>query len=345
LDIARAGAFISIDGGGHLRVERGFVRPEDEAPVESDISTAVEPDPSRAIPARVETDGEAVSPNRAVPAESDEDDGLKPIPDRLMTELTAYRTLALRQGLGDQPDVAFLAALHALCIKVFYRYAVASCLELDLKSVGFGTQALGLNDTALAAGIERRHQAWIDALPKEPAELWDALIAFDRDSREALFAHCVSLSVNAVFDPYARRPRALVHADRLSDALDLDLVAAGWTPTVDNYLGRVTKARIVAAVSEACGDQTAQSIAHLKKGEMAESAQALLASSGWLPEALRTPRHAAPVLVTDEPRVTERPEALSVETAADGQETAMVETGSLTEDEPVVAALHVDAAE
>ena len=33
-EIARAGAFVSIDGSGNLRVERGYVRPEDEAPVE-----------------------------------------------------------------------------------------------------------------------------------------------------------------------------------------------------------------------------------------------------------------------------------------------------------------------
>lgn len=59
---------------------------------------------------------------------------MKPIPDRLMTELTAHRTLALRHALGEQPDVGFLAALHALCIKVFYRYAVDTCLELDLTS-------------------------------------------------------------------------------------------------------------------------------------------------------------------------------------------------------------------
>ena len=31
-EIARAGAFVSIDGEGALRIERGFVRPEDEAP-------------------------------------------------------------------------------------------------------------------------------------------------------------------------------------------------------------------------------------------------------------------------------------------------------------------------
>ena len=34
-EIARAGAFVSIDSAGDLRIERGYVRPEDEAPVAS----------------------------------------------------------------------------------------------------------------------------------------------------------------------------------------------------------------------------------------------------------------------------------------------------------------------
>ena len=33
-EIARAGVFVSIDADGDLRIERGYVRPEDEAPVE-----------------------------------------------------------------------------------------------------------------------------------------------------------------------------------------------------------------------------------------------------------------------------------------------------------------------
>ena len=55
------------------------------------------------------------------PAE-EEDEGLRPLPDKLLTELTAYRTLALREAIGRQSDVAFLAALHVLCLKLFYRY-------------------------------------------------------------------------------------------------------------------------------------------------------------------------------------------------------------------------------
>jgi hypothetical protein len=98
-------------------------------------------------------------------------------------------------------------------------------------------------------------------------------------ARRTLFAHCVALSVNAVPEPWNRRPRALAHADHLADALGLDVAATGWSPTADNYLGRVTKARILQAVREARSEQAAQLIDHLKKGEMAERAQELLAGS------------------------------------------------------------------
>src|SRR3546814_9354889 len=67
------------------------------------------------------------------------------------------------------------------------------------------------------------------------------------------------------------------------------MVAAGWTPTVYNYLGRVTKARILEAVREAKGEASAQLIDHLKKPDMAKEAERLLAGSGWLPEPLRLP--------------------------------------------------------
>jgi ParB family transcriptional regulator, chromosome partitioning protein len=70
-------------------------------------------------------------------------------------------------------------------------------------------------------------------------------------------------------------------------AVNLDLAAAGWAPTVDNYLGRVPKARILEAVREAKGEPSAQLIDHLKKTDMANEAERLLAGTGWLPEPLR----------------------------------------------------------
>jgi ParB family chromosome partitioning protein len=66
-------------------------------------------------------------------------------------------------------------------------------------------------------------------LPEEPGELWDALGSFDTDSRDALFAHCVSLTINAVVEPYNRRPKAIGHADKIAAAVSLDLATAGWS--------------------------------------------------------------------------------------------------------------------
>jgi ParB family chromosome partitioning protein len=345
-EIARAGAFVSIDGYGHLRIQRGYVRPEDEAPIEPDPEASVEHYETPPETEGADETGETIPADPAATAEPEEDDGLKPIPDRLMTELTAHRTLALRHALGEQPDVAFLAALHVLCIWIFYRYAVDSCLEIDLRNIALGARAPGLNDTALATSFDRRHQGWISVLPKESDELWDALTTFDADSRQSLFAHCVSLSVNAIFDPYSRRPRALAHADRLAEALDLDMVAAEWTPTANNYFGRVTKARILDAVREAKGTQAAQLLDHLKKGEMAERAETLLAGSGWLPEPLRTRGRAiAPTSSESEQGAISPVEPSGEESAAAGDETAMAEIEPLAEDQSDAADPHAAAAE
>ena len=306
-EVGRAGAFVSIGSEGRLRVERGYVRPEDELPVEPEpemngasgldsgctaSAEGGEPVPAPAMAMRGDADGQTVQAGPEAAAEPEEEDGIKPLPDRLLTELTAHRTLALRHALGDHPEVAFLAALHALCLKLFYHYGLNSCLELDVKSAAFTAQAPGLNDTRLARVLTDRHQFWLASMPKHPEDLWDALSRLDVAERHSLFAHCVGLGVNAVHEVYNRRPKALAHADVLARAVGLDMAAAGWTPTVDGYLGRVTKARILQVVREAKGAEAAERIAQLKKGEMAEMAEELLAGSGWLPEPLRTPGQA-----------------------------------------------------
>lgn len=283
-ELAIAGAFVSIDGAGRLRVERGYVRPEDEPAVEAEEEPAV----PGVDPATDDAAGTAGHPAPADPAE-EEEDGLKPLSDRLVTELTAHRTLALRDALAGDPRTAFLAALHALTLRLFYRYGLDSCVEIDPRSAAFGAQAPGLGETNSARAIDARGETWAKALPKAPEDLWEVLVGFDGDRSEALFAHCVSLTVNAVYESYNSRPRALAHADILATTLGLDMAAAGWTPTADAYLARVTKARILEAVREAKGEDAAVRIAGLKKPEMAAAAENLLAGTGWLPEPLRTP--------------------------------------------------------
>jgi hypothetical protein len=69
-------------------------------------------------PARTAPFNGRSSPSGATPgspdAETDDDDEtVRPLSDRLVTELTAHRTLALRDAVANDPHVAFQAVLHA----------------------------------------------------------------------------------------------------------------------------------------------------------------------------------------------------------------------------------------
>jgi ParB family chromosome partitioning protein len=300
-EVARAGVFVSIDSDGGLSVDRGYIRPEDEAPASTNTDGEAGRD------GRAAEGGEPSAPTiqRAVitiggqpEVEEDEEDTVKPLPDRLVSELTAYRTLALRDALGNNPHVAMTALLHKLCLDTFQHAASGACLEASVQQVFLSIQPADLKDSPPAKAVAERHQGWKADLPKDEAALWDWLAALDDSSRAALLAHCVSFGVNALYEKGDRYgasgvsvhgvQRRLVQADRLACAVGLDMVEAGWRPTVDNYLGRVTKPRILEAVREAKGEQSAQLIDHLKKADMAKEAERLLEGTGWLPEPLRT---------------------------------------------------------
>ncbi|WP_136661554.1 ParB/RepB/Spo0J family partition protein [Nitratireductor sp. XY-223] len=293
-EIARAGAFVSIDGNGGLKVERGYVRPGDEAPVSDDDGDAgtATCDAESASPDGA-ADGAHCVPGQAPSGQADggtgEDEGLKPLSDRLVMELTAHRTLSLRDALAGDPDIAFIAVLHGMALQTFYRYATESCLEVTWTSSGFSVQGPDLKECPSAKAIGERHARWERRLPGEPELLWAFLCDFDHESRMALFAHCASLSVNAVHEPWNRAPGRKRHADQLACAVSLDMAAGGWKPTPENYLNRVPRARILEAVTEARGEAAAELIDHLRKSDMAEQAERLLADTGWLPEPLRTP--------------------------------------------------------
>jgi ParB family transcriptional regulator, chromosome partitioning protein len=82
---------------GGLRVERGYARPEDQPQAE----------PAREVNAPESTDDErrpatnttAIAAGSPLAAEAPrEEDGLEPLPERLVIELTAHLTLALRDA-------------------------------------------------------------------------------------------------------------------------------------------------------------------------------------------------------------------------------------------------------
>ena len=294
-EIGRAGVFVGIGHDGRLSVDRGYVRPDDEAPEGGD--TGVDGDGAQTPGG----DGQrtVISVGGEPELQDDEDDVVKPLPERLVIELTAHRTLALRDALANDPHIAMTALLHKLVRDTFQHVASPGCLEASVRHVFFPVQADDLKDSASAKSVDDRQEAWKGDLPLgDDHALWERLDALDDASRMALLAHCVSFGVNALHEkanPYGAGPtvhgvqQRIHEADRLARATGLNMVEVGWRPTVDNYFGRVTKPRILDAVREAKGEETAQLIDHLKKPDMAKEAERLLADSGWLPEPLRLP--------------------------------------------------------
>ncbi len=317
-DIASGGAFVSLNYDGTARIERGFIRPDDEKPepdadIMDDGETVIDG-------VRVNSDGEVIGDGEGQgddpssgsgnqPPDEEEGDAAQPVSDILTRDLTAHRTLGLRLALGEQPEIALIAVTHALAAQTFYRSAEAHALEIRPTSPTLSSHADGIEDTAAAKMLADRHAGWATDMPRDVADLWGFIAGLDPVSVMALFAHCASTTVNAVKLPWEQRPRAQRSADRLATAMRLDM-SQHWKPTVRSYLGRVTKSHILAAVREACGNEAAERIADLKKTPMAEAAEQLLGQTDWLPPLLRSER---PASVSSEEAPDQSTEAFDTE--------------------------------
>ena len=240
-DRERAGLFVALDHQGEVRVERGFLRPVDEVAQED------EPTP----------EGEPGEKARVEPEEAVDDAQPAPLSDKLVTDLTAHRTAALRDSLAEHPAVALLAVIHALVLRLFFAgEALATCLDLRAYSEPLSHQAPGIEEGRAGQRIRARHEAWAKRLPRRASEVWTWLLRLDGQERAALLAHCGALTVNAV-QGWERRPDALAHADELARSVNLDMTAY-WRADAAAYLGRVTKARIL--VREFVAEGAAQAL-------------------------------------------------------------------------------------
>jgi ParB family chromosome partitioning protein len=286
---ARAGAFVVLGGDGETRIERGYVRPEDEPPAEVEAAMeAMDADPDEE--GGTEEDGED---DERGEIEEPLGEANAPISPRIRADLTAHRSTALRYALAQDPDLALVALTHALLLRVFRGVGgYASCLDIRLGSRNLAADGDGIEDSAAARANAERHEAWARQMPDDPEAYWDFVVGLDADSRMGLMAHCVSLSLDAVRG-WDNRPMAWKHADRLASALDLDM-SDWWSPTAERYLGSVTKGQIVDAVTEGVSPEAAARLTGLRKTEMIEAAQPLLVAARWLPACLRTPGRPLP---------------------------------------------------
>ena len=265
-DIARSGAIVALNYNGELLVERGLLRAEDMRRQRDDDS---------------EPEGEDSAP-------SPKASGLS---GALTESLTAERTAALRATMMDNQQVALASLAFALATPLFYRFTThrASCVKIDLTNRNLVAESDIVAGSRAGLLLAERHAAWATRLPESHFELTEWMLAQDMPTLLDLITYCTAQSLDAVCASRDISHAAhMTHADILAAAVGLDM-RDWWSPTTDNYLGRVPKTLALEAVREGVSPQAADNLATLKKDRLAQSAEQRLAGTGWLPALLRAP--------------------------------------------------------
>lgn len=263
-DIARAGAWLYVDHQGLLIIERGLIHPDDEMDGDEGEETAARP--------KVERD----------PSE---------LPATLIEELTAQRTAALRAELANHPAMALAATVHALALaQVYPAYSDAeSCLDIRADSEPLARHIKTPQDCRAHDALEVIGQRWAAVLPEDAGDLWGWCLLQPQDVLLDLLAYVSALSVDAVrLKQMAAHSDRLDHADRLADALALDM-NRWYAPSVEGFYGRLSKATLAHAAGEAPAPLNGAKILSMKKPEAAARVARALDGSGWLPAPLRSP--------------------------------------------------------
>lgn len=276
--LAVAGATVSLDPWGEgVRVERGFVRPEDEAPDEPANDDEAE-------------DGDEPEDDGAGETGEDEAeaDDLPTLSGALRSELLAHRTAMLRAALAERPDLALRVVTHAMALAVIHRRPWGAVARAALPASGLDAGVPGVGGSPAAAALASALERWRAVLPGEPSALWAWMEAAAAGDVAALLAVCVAAGADAGGADWTTTDGAFEPAARVAVLAGLD-PAARWAPTRATYLDRVPKALIVEAVREGVGEAAARPLAGAKKADMAETAAALLDGKGWVPRLLRVP--------------------------------------------------------
>jgi ParB family chromosome partitioning protein len=243
------GATVSIGHDGSVDITRGLIAPADRKGAKADE----------------ENKSEAVTPVEK------EASGLSA---KLVEELTAHHTQALRAVLAQQPLTALRAVVETLAMQEFYSYSKTA---LDVRTDNAALDGAGIEDNRARGDFLRLHQAWRTRLPQEVEGLAAWLSAQDLNTLLDLLAYCAACTV---------KPERTDGFSALAAAVGLDMTQ-WWEPTAANYLGRVPKALILEAVAEGVSPNAAANLATLKKSDMAAQAEQRLAGKGWLPAMMR----------------------------------------------------------
>lgn len=269
---AKAGAIVALERG-QLRIERGMVKTADRKAV-----AAAAGDDNAVIGGR-----ESESAGRKADAVS----------DALRRSLLGHRNLAVQTVVANKPDAAKIL-LACWTVKEIRRITARGYYQnetpTDLAITGGGGTRTHHNITDEAgqekgAAFDEACAAAVKGLPTADGKLWDELATMTGAELDALIAYGVAMSVSVTEEHKGLTAKLL-------ETIGFDM-SEHFQATADNYLGRVSKPLMIAALAEAKkveGKDDEAALLGKKKGELASEAQTRLAGTGWVPKGIRTPK-------------------------------------------------------
>lgn len=267
-DLARAGAILTLDYHGRLSIHRGLVKDEDrKAKGETDKGDG------DGIEDTEETASKAAKLTHSAP---------------LIEDLTAQKTAVLRVELSNNPDIALVAVVHAMLLRVAYAYNTEqSALQISLTHERLEGSMKRPDDNRALAEWESIKENYGHKITGNPADLWEWCLDQSREELLNLLAFAAAHSVNAVELKFSGdRRQAFAHADQIGQALNVDM-RDYFTPTAESYFNHLNRQSIEAAVAEVRGADFASGISAMKKAEAATYAEKAVKDSGWLPAPIR----------------------------------------------------------
>lgn len=259
--LALCGVIVTVDPEGRAHAYEGLIRAEDYKAMAS------------LIPDRTETGGGTapVKPEHS---------------EKLTRALMAQRNAALQALMLQKPDVALASLVHTLLLRCCDRYQTCFIPDpLTIRAINPShaqrAAAPGIEHSPAGVAMAQAWAAWEPRLPQDGKDLFAWLLTLPQADLFSLLTLCVAASIDAM-----GRESSGARAEILAAVLGLDM-SHWWTPTAEGYLSQISKAQIVAAVSEAQSPEAAKLLPVKSKAELVAAAEIALRDTRWLPQVLK----------------------------------------------------------
>lgn len=261
-EVALAGAVVTLSHAGEAKVERGLVK--------ADASKALKALRRQRAQADAGEDDQTRSPTPKP----------KPtLPAKLVDELMAHKTLALRAELASQPDLALRCVVFALAANATSDLGPLGLVRIRIDAADVGKHTIRAESKA-QAHYDGLLNAWRDRLPSDAGALWSYIATADVSALLDLLAVLAAPAIEL------RAGRGEPLADLLCQAAGIDM-GKWWRATPESFFEHVRKDVTVDALMEINPTLDRAKLDKGTKKDVLARVKKTVKGKGWLPELLR----------------------------------------------------------